>query len=104
MEGKEGSLRCEVCDVAVSQSEKAWKQHLKSITHKRNQSGKQKRKPKHREKRVEVDEEEEVADTPCLPCKLRGYTHTRHSLEAYRQCYEAGEDVFPCFPPPFYEV
>ncbi len=117
---KDSKPYCSLCCVFLpGDSQKAIKQHLKSKPHKDAQ-----RQPVQVVKSDsccgEVDQDSKISQTTCSDqpevskeidteeedekcelCRINNRTETRHSIASYARALERGEEVEPCFPPPF---
>jgi hypothetical protein len=114
---KDSKPYCSVCCVFLpSDSQKAVKQHLKSKPHKDAQrqpiqalksspcvDPDSKNLEQEHSERTESSNENhtEEEDEKCELCRINSRTGTRHSIANYERALERGEDVEPCFPPPF---
>ena len=99
---------CSICRVFLPiDSEKAIKQHLKSKPHKDAMRQPPKNEPTTAECQSSDNEtatstsNSSEEDPKCELCRMNARTRTRHTVEGYARALENGEDVEPCFPPPF---
>jgi hypothetical protein len=102
---------CTVCCAYLpSDTQKAIKQHLKSKPHKDAQKqpvqileagSDEDHVGETIEKLLNNDPESSEEEEKCELCRMNGRTQTRHSPESYARALERGEEVEPCFPPPF---
>jgi hypothetical protein len=116
---KDSKPYCSICCVFLpSDSQKAVKQHLKSKPHKDAQrqsvqmlesnrgcgdeDPSQNSVPELSEQtELSTDNDTEEEDEKCELCRINGRTGTRHSIANYARALARGEEVEPCFPPPF---